>query len=227
MNSDPSVYDSMYLNDDRTYDDPLDSPYYPVFESVVACARQLGSRSILEVGCGSGTLGRMLIDAGITYRGFDIAREGVRKAALRATGAAELFVADATSAQAYARDYDTIVCIEVLEHIEADLEAIRQWKPGSRVICSVPNFDYATHVRKFMSEAEVAARYAGLLEIDRISRIRKKIWCQGLTVRAYLRRLRWARNEPARFAGLLGVRQFDWYGGWFLFSGRRRPDPGR
>lgn len=225
MNTDPSVYDSMYLNDDRTYDDPLSSPYYPVFEAVVACARQLGARSILEVGCGSGTLGRMLIDAGITYRGFDIAKEGVRKAAVRANGAAELFVGDATSAAPYSRDYDTIVCIEVLEHIESDLEAIRQWKPDSRVICSVPNFDYATHVRKFATESEVLDRYSDLLEIDRIIRIPKKIWCHGLTVGAYLRRLRWARNEPTRFAGLLGIRQFDWHGGWFLFSGRRRQHP--
>lgn len=221
MAVDPSVYDEMYLNDDRTYEDPVNSPYYTVFQAVVAEANRLQSSNVLEVGCGSGTLGRMLIDAGMTYRGFDLAKEGVRKAAARATGATEIFVGDATDPAAYARDYDTIVCIEVLEHVEADLEAVSHWKPGCRVICSVPNFDYATHVRKFVDEGEVLERYGKLIRIDRITRIRKKIWSHGLTVGDYLRRLRWSRNEPTRFAGLLGIRQFDWHGGWFLFSGER------
>jgi SAM-dependent methyltransferase len=218
---DPSVYDEMYLHDDRTYDDPVRSPYYPVFEAVVAEARRLKSSKVLEVGCGSGTLGKMLIDAGMGYRGFDLAKEGVRKAALRAVGAAELFVADATDPTTYLRDYDAIVCLEVLEHIDADLDVVGNWKPGCRVICSVPNFDYATHVRKFAREREVIERYGELIRIDRIIRIRKKIWSHDLTVRDYLRRLRWSREEPRRFAGLLGIRQFDWHGGWFLFSGER------
>ncbi|GIK83294.1 MAG: hypothetical protein BroJett024_43990 [Alphaproteobacteria bacterium] len=221
MKVDPSVYDEMYLNDDQTYEDPANSPYYPVFEAVVAEARRLQSSNILEVGCGSGTLGKMLLDAGMTYRGFDLAKEGVRKAGRRAVGAAELFVGDATDPTSYERDYDTIVCIEVLEHVDADLEAVGNWKPGCRVICSVPNFDYATHVRKFADEREVMERYGGLIRIDRITRIRKKIWSHGLTVSDYLRRLRWSRDEPRRLAGLLGIRQFDWHGGWFLFSGER------
>lgn len=221
MKGDPSIYNQMYLSDDQTFDDPINSPYYPVFKAVIEEAQQLNSASILEVGCGSGTLGRMILDAGIEYRGFDFACEGIRKAKRRASGAAELFVGDATDSSVYARPYDTVVCIEVLEHILEDLQVIANWKVGSRVICSVPNFDYLTHVRHFANEGEVLQRYSHLLRIDRITRIPKRIWSNNLTVRNYLRRLRWSRNDPRRFAGLLGIRRFHWHGGWFLFTGER------
>src|SRR5215469_13231326 len=78
---DAATYDTMYLSDDRTYDAPEASPYLPMFKAVVAEARRRGMRSILEVGCGSGTLARMLMASGVSqYSGFDIAAEGIRKA---------------------------------------------------------------------------------------------------------------------------------------------------
>lgn len=220
--ADPSVYNEMYRNDDATFDDPARSPYLPVFEAVVDRVRRFGSKRVLEVGCGSGTLARMLIDAGIEYRGFDIAEVGVEKARIRAHGAAELFVGDATDPACYSRPYDTVVCVEVLEHIAGDLAVIQRWRPASSFVCTVPNFDYPTHVRKFVRELGVRARYGELLEIAEIERVTKRIWAGGMTLRDYARRLRWNRNQPRRFAGLLGVRQFDWHGGWFLFSGTRR-----
>lgn len=216
------VYNRMYLEDDLTYERPESSPYYPVFMSVVRKALAVGACEVLEVGCGSGTLGRMLIESGIGYRGFDLAVEGVKKAAERATGAKRLFVGDATDPNSYSDPYDTIVCIEVLEHVEADREVVKRWRPGCGVIASVPNFDYETHVRKFVDESDVLDRYGDLIQIEEIVRIKKSIWSHDLKVLDYLRKLRWARNDIKSLAGLVGVNQFDWYGGWFLFSGRRK-----
>jgi SAM-dependent methyltransferase len=210
----------MYLTDDQTYDNPEKSPYRPLFSEIVAEARRHGLTDILEVGCGSGTLARMLIEGGVkTYAGFDIAAEGVRKAKLR-TPALNVDVGDATDPAQYARPYGAIVCAEVLEHIEDDLKVMALWRTGTPLICSVPNFDYDTHVRFFRHESEVYARYGKLVDFTRVTRITKPI-LRGLTPRQYFRRLRWSRDNPRAFLGHLGINAFDWHGGWFVFTGTR------
>jgi SAM-dependent methyltransferase len=222
QNSDPTVYNEMYRHDDRTFDDPARSPYLPMFRAVVGEGHRQGIQNVLEVGCGSGTLARMLIDTlGLQYSGFDIAEEGISKARNLNPPPAKLFVGDATNPSAYQSDYDSVVCVEVLEHIPDDREVIKQWRTGTYCICSVPNFDYPTHVRKFCSEAEVLGRYGDLIHIDRVVRIRKRIWSGGLTLSQYFRRIRWNLDNPRYVAGLLGINSFTNYGGWFLFSGRR------
>lgn len=216
----PRAYDSLYLNDDIYYDQPLASPYYPLFRKVVDIAARRSAASILEVGCGSGILAEMLIAAGMFYRGFDFNEIAVAKARKR-NGDAKHSVADATDPSSYSAPYDAIICCEVLEHIEEDLLAIELWRSGCTCICSVPNFDYATHVRFFRSKSEVIDRYGRLLEIQGIERVAKSP-ITGVTWSEYLRRLRWSRDDPKKFLGLLGMNRFDWYGGWFLFVGRRR-----
>jgi SAM-dependent methyltransferase len=213
-------YDEMYRSDDRTYENPRSSIYYPLFRKVLERVAKAQVGSVLEVGCGSGVLAQMLIGAGISYSGFDFSEVAVQKArALNPKG--RFFVGDATDRTAYATPYEGIVCCEVLEHVEADLDAIRLWASGALCICSVPNFDYESHVRFFGTEREVVERYGSLIEIDEIERVPASAR-SGLTWRRYLRRLRWARNQPKRFLGMLGLNRFSWYGGWFVFVGRRR-----
>jgi 2-polyprenyl-3-methyl-5-hydroxy-6-metoxy-1,4-benzoquinol methylase len=216
----PRAYDSLYLNDDFTYNQPLASPYYPLYRKVIDRATQAPIASILEVGCGSGVLAEMLIAAGKSYIGFDFNEIAVAKARKR-NGEAKHFVADATDPSSYSAPYDTIVSCEVLEHIEGDLRAIELWRSDCMCICSVPNFDYPTHVRFFRSESEVTARYDRLLDIQSIERVPKSP-IAGITWAQYFRRLRWSRNEPKKLLGLLGANTFDWHGGWFLFVARRR-----
>ncbi len=213
-------YDELYLTGDRAYDRPLTSPYYPLYRKVVELIGQAGARDVLEVGCGSGTLAGMLIAQGLRYRGFDFSPAAIAKAEQR-NPQGRFGVGDATDPAAYPDPYDAIVCCEVLEHIEGDLAAIEQWRSGAVVICSVPNFDYESHVRFFRSEAEVAQRYGGLVDISRIDRVAASA-SANLTWSEYFRRVRWARNQPRRLLGILGVKRFSWYGGWFVFVGRRR-----
>lgn len=213
-------YDDMYLNDDRTYDRPLTSPYYPLFSRVVAIVRQSGVRSVLEVGCGSGVLAEMLVNSGVPYTGFDFSPIAVEKAAARCAGG-RFLVGDATDPQAYGTDYDGIVCCEVLEHIDGDLDAIAMWRSGTLCVCSVPNFDSDAHVRFFHSEEQIIERYGQLLDIQRIERLAKSARA-GLTFGQYFQRLRWARNRPTCLLGMLGVNRFSWYSGWFIVTARRR-----
>jgi 2-polyprenyl-3-methyl-5-hydroxy-6-metoxy-1,4-benzoquinol methylase len=215
----PEAYDSLYLEDDQSYENPRKSKYYPLFRRVADIAIMSPITSILEVGCGSGVQAEMLIDANIRYVGFDFNEIAVKKARAR-NGQDRHFVADATDPASYRSAYSAIVCCEVLEHIDQDLQAIELWKSGVLCICSVPNFDYATHVRYFRSEEEVRARYGKLIDIEWIERITASP-SAGLTWSQYFRRLRWARENPKQLLGMLGIRRFDWYGGWFVFVGKR------
>lgn len=198
------------------------SSYYPLFKAVLRELLRVNAKSVLEVGCGTGGFAHLLLDrTAIEYRGFDFSSVAVEKAIAR-TGRPEAFyVADATSPSTYeGRDPECIVCTEVLEHIERDLDAIANWKPGTYCVCSVPNFDADTHVRFFRSEDEVRARYGKLIDIKRMRRIRQPE-ISDISFAARLRALRWNRYRPSRLVAILGMASFDANGGWFLFSGER------
>ncbi len=199
------------------------STYYALFRAVVQELRKARARRVLEVGCGSGVLAQMVLDQlpAVGYRGFDFSRTGVERAGQRMGRTDLFFVGDARSAEPYQQDYDAIVCTEVLEHIEDDLGAMKNWRPGVLCVCSVPNFPYSGHVRSFRNEAEVRARYGELLEITTMRRIAKPVLAET-SWGDYLRRLRWNRDSPRKMLGLLGINRFEYLAGWFMFAGRRR-----
>lgn len=217
---DQGYYDRLYHEGDRTFEKPLTSAYQPLFRKVVDFARKEQLRSVLEVGCGSGVLAEMLITAGIEYCGFDFSPVAIEKARSR-NSKGQFSVADATDPGSYPPDYDGIVCCEVLEHIEDDLKVIERWRNGCPCICSLPNFDYESHVRFFRSEEEIERRYGDLLDIRQIVRITSSP-SANLTWSEYFRRIRWARNQPTRVLGIFGINRFSWYGGWFVFLASRR-----
>jgi SAM-dependent methyltransferase len=201
--------------------------YDALFRKIADNVREHGSRSILEVGCGSGFLAHMILQAHDgAYRGFDFSREAIRNAGIR-TGRPELFsVSDALDPGSYASDYDTIVCTEMLEHVDGDLDVVRLWRDGAWCVCSVPNFDYAGHVRFFNTADEVILRYGGLIDIKAVIKVPRPI-IPDRRIGSYLRNLRWSRNNPRELLGFLGVQVFKRLGGWFLFFGTRAQPKGR
>jgi SAM-dependent methyltransferase len=204
---------------DRHYSRSIE---YRLYRKV--CERLDGAprQQILEVGCGTGAFAHCVMETSPrSYRGFDFSEVAVQKARAR-TGCHDcFFVGDARHATSYEGLYHTIVCLEVLEHIERDLDVIAHWRSASECICSVPNFEYPTHVRWFRDEEEILSRYQHLISIREIERIPCPL-VQGRGWRAYLRQLRWSRNDPRRLKGLLGYGSFDNFAGWFLFCGRRK-----
>jgi SAM-dependent methyltransferase len=219
--ADAKTYDAMHESAEEYLAPVGRSLYYPLFRRVAAEVRQRNVASVLEVGCGSGGLAQILLrETSVSYHGFDFSAAGVRNARERIRRPDLFRMGDALDPESYRAQHDAIVCTEVLEHITRDLDVIRLWREGTHCICTVPNFDYETHVRHFRHEDEVRERYGALIELDTIKRVAKPVF--NVPIREYLRRLRWAREEPKRLLGLLGVNTFQWVAGWFLFAGRRR-----
>jgi 2-polyprenyl-3-methyl-5-hydroxy-6-metoxy-1,4-benzoquinol methylase len=213
-------YDSMHAQVDGS---ETSTRYDKLFRKIVANIRGHRSRSILEVGCGSGFLAKMILqEYDANYRGFDFSAQAVNNAAMRTRRPELFFVGDALDQRCYDGDYDTVVCTEVLEHIDRDLEVIQLWREATWCVCSVPNFDYAGHVRYFKDADEVTARYGGLIEIEAVVRIARPL-IPDHSISTYLRNLRWSRNNPNDLLGFLGIQTFSRLGGWFLFFGNRKP----
>jgi len=220
------TYDQMFSG--GGYQGVYDLPYwhcgyYPLFKRVRDQVLRRGAKSVLEVGCGTGAFAHLLMTTtSIKYRGFDFSKVAVAKAIARTRQPAAFYVGNAVEDVSYAHDsYDCIVCTEVLEHLEQDLEVIKKWQPGTFCVCSVPNFDDETHVRHFDSIDQVRTRYAPLIAIDGVARVKKPV-LTDISVRNRLRAIRWYRNRPGQLMAVLGLGTFQSVGGWFIFHGVKR-----
>jgi cyclopropane fatty-acyl-phospholipid synthase-like methyltransferase len=128
---------------------------------IVDRVRRSGGRRVLEIGCGSGQLAVYLLDMGVEeYIGLDFSPVAIDMARSKVPRG-QFIVGDARTSSIYTDfKYDIIISTEVLEHIEDDFGVVARFPPGTRCLCTVPNFEYESHVRHFLSSAEVAARYS-------------------------------------------------------------------
>ncbi len=102
------------------------------------------SKSILEVGCGSGCLLELLKPANQVV-GVDVAADGIDACATRGI---EAHCVDPASEPLPFPDesFDFVICLETIEHMMnpyyALMEMRRVLKRGGRLICSIPNPDW-------------------------------------------------------------------------------------
>jgi SAM-dependent methyltransferase len=127
--------------------------------------RTAGAQRVLEIGCGSGQLAKYLLEQGNvgSYTGVDFSAHAI-EIAREAVPEAEFVVGDALDPAIYQREFDCLICTEVLEHIIDDLGVLSLIPSGTRCVCTIPDFPYASHVRHFRSEDEVLDRYGPLFE---------------------------------------------------------------
>jgi SAM-dependent methyltransferase len=137
------------------------SHYYAIWTVICDRVRRDGLKRVVDIGCGPGQFARCLFTLGeITqYDGLDFSPQAVEMAK-KACPQGRFVVGDATTTTLCRDvDHDVVICMEVLEHVPADEDVIRRWRTGTRAICTVPNFEYPSHVRHFRTADEVRDRY--------------------------------------------------------------------
>ncbi len=98
--------------------------------------------NILDVGCGSGTIVKMLLEKGKKVTGVDIGKKFVDHCQFRYKSA--IFCeADAQCLPFSSKCFDTIVCSEVMEHLEDPEKALEEFhrvlRPSGKLIVTTPN----------------------------------------------------------------------------------------
>ncbi|HET8892681.1 MAG TPA: class I SAM-dependent methyltransferase [Gaiellaceae bacterium] len=140
-------------------------------------------RRVLDVGCARGNITRFFLDRERVI-GIDIARDFVdeirgRFASVTIFDAFQADIADEqTVPMLRAEDIDTVLCVNVLEHIEDDVRALRNMRsilvPDGRLLLLVPAFpglfgamDRAdSHFRRYTRKTLITALGQAALTIE-------------------------------------------------------------
>jgi 2-polyprenyl-3-methyl-5-hydroxy-6-metoxy-1,4-benzoquinol methylase len=108
-----------------------------------------GSRKVLDMGCGSGILGRELIAKGIEVWGIEYDCDS---AAAARKNIDRVLCGDAVEQLQNVPEkyFDCIYFNDILEHLtfpeEALKAAVSKLTPGGRIICSIPNVRHMTNL---------------------------------------------------------------------------------
>ena len=164
----PLYYDIIYKESESYRKSGEKSIYAPVWEKVISIVKERGASYILDLGCGPGQFADFIhkkIPA-INYCGVDFSESAIELAKSRGLTKYNFIKAPLPlKDDGIYENADTVVCLEVLEHIDNDLDVIESIPSGKFIIASVPNFDSLGHIRYFNNEKEVVERY-GHLFID-------------------------------------------------------------
>ena len=169
-------YDDVYMVggwEQIYFRNPFDVPFYSKLWSSVASEilQSEDVEQITDLGCGPGHLPYILRSVGIDtpYTGYDFSKVAIEMAEMR-------HLPDCTFINKNLYDMSDLpvslfTCLEVLEHIEKDLELVAQIPTGCRLLFSVPTYDSSGHVRKFKDHEEVSERYGEMFDLESIDEI--------------------------------------------------------
>jgi SAM-dependent methyltransferase len=112
-------------------------------------AKERIGRRVLEVGCGVGNVTSVLQDRDLVV-GIDVEPECVKERARRFSGKANIIsacldVLDPAFLELASYRFDSVVCLNVLEHVRDDAKALMHMRavlePGGSVILIIPAFE--------------------------------------------------------------------------------------
>jgi len=174
---------------DRIYESSKDyrcyykkSFYYDFWSEIVKIVKKNHNKKtkILEIGCGAGQLAHYLYDEGYKkYYGFDFSPEAI-KIAKKNCSRQKFKIADITDKDAYNYDYELVLAVEVLEHLNRDISLIRSLKKGTPIIFTLPSFDEASHKRFFRNLEQIYERYMSCIDNLVIKPYKRFFICSGV-----------------------------------------------
>jgi methionine biosynthesis protein MetW len=193
--------------------------------------------TVLDVGCGRGTLGSVLRDRGWRVCGIErhpVAVEAARKRLDRVIQA-DLGDFDRVEAELGGERFDVLVFSDVLEHVPDPPGVLRHYlrwlRPGGRVLVSVPNFVVWTNRLRLLAGV-VAENDSGVMDrthlhVFSFATARRMVECAGLRVegidwtphlvRAFLpliKCLLLPRSERSNPRALIDTRLYRIYNRW-------------
>lgn len=148
-------------------------------DRILSLVKDLPKGRVIEVGCGSGSVLRDLADSGHQCNGVETSTDAVAVARQLLAPHADAQILDASN-PAWDSEFDLLMSFEVLEHIEHDHAALKDWvrwlKPGGKVIVSVPAHmqmwsqrdAWAGHFRRYGKEDLLRLAEAAGLKVERV-----------------------------------------------------------
>jgi SAM-dependent methyltransferase len=165
----------------------------------------VGRGRLLEVGAGSGGFVRVALARGWKADATEVSESGLQ--ALRATGAT-VFAGDLASGNYGDAQFDLVVSLEVIEHLPAPLDHVREmWRvtrPGGLLVLTTPNFNSLSRRYLGIRWRVIDPEHLGYFTRVTLLRLLRDVGYKSVRVRARsLDVLSWRRRsgpvEVARF----------------------------
>lgn len=158
-----AFYDTCYSRENDYSLPPEQSRYYNTWKHILDKYIKDTDR-ILEIGCGTGQLATMLLFRGCPYVGIDFSEVAIHKAR-QSNPEAHLICGDIFENLSLIEkgNYNTIILLEFLEHIDNDLRVLNCIPPRKTAIIGVPKRGGYPHLRYFEDLEAAQKRYGSLL----------------------------------------------------------------
>ncbi|WP_303309535.1 class I SAM-dependent methyltransferase [Hymenobacter sp. BT730] len=164
--------------------------------------------AVLEIGCSGGPLLQRLAAVGYSnLTGIDVSEAGV--AVARQRGISNVSCMDGAHLDFPDASFDLVVASDVLEHIQDEAQALREWmrvlRPGGQLLVFVPAFQFLwgkhdevnQHWRRYSAAQLTAALRTAGLQVQRHSYWNVGLFFPTAAVRL-LKRLLPADERPAK-----------------------------
>jgi SAM-dependent methyltransferase len=157
---------------------------------------------LIDIGCSGGPLERTLGRLGYTnVLGIDISPESARRAVSQGSG--NVVLMDGTRMDFKENSFDVLIASDVLEHIENENAAMKEWyrilKPGGRALIFVPAFkflwsghdDANEHYRRYTREELVEGMRRNGFVIEKTSYWNFTLFTPVVAIRSIKRLFMW------------------------------------
>lgn len=161
-----------------------DSQYYNFEKTRIHSLFKDGPNVVLDLGCGSGQLGKRLIELNRAHEVVGV--EIFEAAAITASKYySKVIRGDIENIELPYREYfDYVVCGDILEHLRdpwVTLQRVHGWlKPGGALIASIPNIRYWRVVRDLLFKGRWEYVDSGIMDITHLRFFTRRTFIEAL-----------------------------------------------